>query len=534
MPCRHPRIQASAGICAILLAAMCGIGTRRSAAQTSANTPASPPTLTFDELVTLSHEEPLNPVLKDKLDRLLSNPVVWNNPAAQTPPRPVDGVAGPVVRVAEWNIERGIEFESIEQALTSSDAFEAKAQQSEKLPPPAMKKLREQVAALQGANVLVLNEVDIGVKRSDYRNVVEDLARSLGMNSAYAVEFLEVDPLVDLGTEAAVLDSPELSAKMTADLKPDPERFRGMHVNAILSRYPIRSATVIDLPVCHDWYNDEQKGISQIEKAKRVAADKVFLERIGREVRRGNRNALLVSLDVPGAPGGLFTVVNVHLENKGKATCRRKQMGQILSEIRNTPGPIVVAGDLNTTGADGTPTSVRHELVTRVSDYQFWLEKVWKYSPAGVPMLATKPFQYWRSFRDPTATQIPVVGKNPEAPMFADVKKFRFADDGSFDFEGSPQRNKQGHGGTLSDSNERASKGFVPTFSMQRSIGGVFQYRLDWIFVKPEGSGPGPQPFQPEFPTTMKELNQALPERLSDHAPITVDLPMRLSAHAGN
>jgi hypothetical protein len=88
--------------------------------------------------------------------------------------------------------------------------------------------------------------------------------------------------------------------------------------------------------------------------------------------------------------------------------------------------------------------------------------------------------------------------------MFADVKKFRFADDGSFDFEGSPQRNKQGHGGTLSDSNERASKGFVPTFSMQRSIGGVFQYRLDWIFVKPEGSGPGPQPFQPEFPTTMR------------------------------
>jgi hypothetical protein len=318
MPCRHPRIQASAGMCAILLAAMCGIGTRRSAAQTSANTPASPPTLTFDELVTLSHEELLNPVLKDKLDRLLSNPVVWNNPAAQTPPRPVDGVAGPVVRVAEWNIERGIEFESIEQALTSSDAFEAKAQKSEKLPPPAMKKLREQVAALQGANVLVLNEVDIGVKRSDYRNVVEDLASSLGMNSAYAVEFLEVDPLVDLGTEAAVLDSPELSAKMTADLKPDPERFRGMHVNAILSRYPIRSATVIDLPVCHDWYNDEQKGISQIEKAKRVAADKVFLERIGREVRRGNRNALLVSLDVPGAPGGSVYRRECALGEQGK------------------------------------------------------------------------------------------------------------------------------------------------------------------------------------------------------------------------
>jgi len=142
-------------------------------------------------------------------------------------------------------------------------------------------------------------------------------------------------------------------------------------------------------------------------------------------------------------PQGLFTVVNVHLENKGKATCRRQQINRVLADIRDTPGPVVVAGDLNTTGAEGTPTSVRHELAIRVSDYQFWLDKVWKYSPAGVPMLATKPFQYWRSLRDPTATQVPVVGKNPEAPMFADVKKCRFADDGSFDFQGSPQRNQQ-------------------------------------------------------------------------------------------
>jgi endonuclease/exonuclease/phosphatase family metal-dependent hydrolase len=526
-------IRVFGSFCAILLATVSGIGARQSAAQSSVDTLPQPPTFSFDELVTLSREEPLNPALKDKLEQILQTPVVWNNPAAQMPQKSVDGGIAPVFRVAEWNIERGIEFESTEQALTSSDAFETKAQQAGKLSPAAMTKLRQQVATLRGADVFILNEVDIGVKRSDYRNVVHDLAESLGMNSAYAVEFLEVDPLVDLGTEAAVLDSPELSAKMTADLKPDRERFRGIHVNAILSRYPIRSAKVIDLPVCHDWYNDEQKGISQIEKGKRVAADKVFLERIGREVRRGNRNALLVSLDVPGAPNDLFTVVNVHLENKGKATCRRKQMDRILTDIRDTPGPVVVSGDLNTTGADGTPTSVRHELATRVSDYQFWIGKVWKYSPAGAPMLATKPFQYWRSFRDPTAPQIPVVGKNPEAPMFADVKKFRFADSGSFDFAGSPERNEQKLGGTLSDSNERASKGFVPTFSMQRSMGGLFQYRLDWIFMKPEGSETGPLPFQPEFPTTMKELNQAMPERLSDHAPITVDLPMRLNATAG-
>ncbi|MGC1870176.1 MAG: hypothetical protein WA700_04390 [Acidobacteriaceae bacterium] len=107
------------------------------------------------------------------------------------------------------------------------------------------------------------------------------------------------------------------------------------------------------------------------------------------------------------------------------------------------------------------------------------------------------------------------------------------ADGGAFDFTGSPQRNEQHSGATLSDSNQRASKGFVPTFAMQRTYGGLIQYRLDWIFVKPEGSGTGPLPFRPEFPTTMKELNQSLPDRLSDHAPITVDLPMTLNTTTG-
>ena len=528
--CKRLMGHVSVRFCAFVLVAIVCFPMHPCTAQAGEEVGAEPPSLTFDELVALSKEEVPSPELKQKLDLLLRTPVVFNNPEVQKPRRPVDGAIGPVFRVAEWNIERGLEFESIEQALTSSDAFEQRVEQAEKLPSPAMMKLRSQVAALRDADVLILNEVDIGVKRTDYRNVVADMAHSLHMNSAYAVEFLEVDPLTDLGTEPAVLDTPELSAKMTADLKPDPSRFRGMHVNAILSRYPIRSASVIELPVCHDWYNDEQKGISDLEKAKRVAADKVFLERIGREVRRGNRNALMVSLDVPGAPNDTFTIVNVHLENKGKATCRRQQMDTVLRAIANVPGPVVVAGDLNTTGADGTPTSLRYALAIRVSDYQFWLNHTWKYTPLGVPWLASTPYRYWRRFRDPTAKEIPVVGKNPEAPLFADVKKFQFSDGGSFDFAGSTQRNSQRSSATLSDSNQRASKGFVPTFAMQRTYGGLIQYRLDWIFVKPAGSGAGPHPFQPYFPTTMKELNSALPDPLSDHAPITADLPFDVSA----
>jgi len=42
---------------------------------------------------------------------------------------------------------------------------------------------------MKQADVLLLNEVDWGMKRTDYHNVAEDLAAALGMNYAYGVEF---------------------------------------------------------------------------------------------------------------------------------------------------------------------------------------------------------------------------------------------------------------------------------------------------------------------------------------------------------
>ena len=53
---------------------------------------------------------------------------------------------------------------------------------------------------LSRADVIVLNEADWGVKRTDYRNVTRELAAALQMNYAFGVEFVEVDPLT-LGTE---------------------------------------------------------------------------------------------------------------------------------------------------------------------------------------------------------------------------------------------------------------------------------------------------------------------------------------------
>jgi len=122
-----------------------------------------------------------------------------------------------------------------------------------------------------------------------------------------------------------------------------------------------------------------------------------------------------------------------------------------------------------------------------------------------------------------------VIGRNHEAKLFRRVEQFRFADQMAFDFRGEPERNQQGRAGTRANSNQRARKGFQSTFTLKRDFGGLAgRYKLDWFFVKPfilrpRGEGMS-YAFAPHFPLTMRDLNNAVPDRVSDHAPITVDL----------
>jgi hypothetical protein len=83
------------------------------------------------------------------------------------------------------------------------------------------------------------------------------------------------------------------------------------------------------------WYKTEKAEISKLEKGKRLAANKVFLERIEREVRLGGRMAIIADLRIPDLPQGVATVVNVHLENKCKPECRIKHMDAALSNQRS-------------------------------------------------------------------------------------------------------------------------------------------------------------------------------------------------------
>jgi hypothetical protein len=85
----------------------------------------------------------------------------------------------------------------------------------------------------------------------------------------------------------------------------------------------------------------------------------------------------------------------------------------------------------------------------------------------------------------------------------------------------------------LANSNERASRGFVPTFVTELIWGGVrvAKFKLDWIFVKTDSSAP--DVFSPHRGRTLENLNNSLPEPLADHSPMTVDLPFRTRANSG-
>ena len=71
---------------------------------------SQPPLLNYQELVTLSEEETVDPALAAKVQTLLTTPFV-NNEAyfnGTKPLRPDIKGMGPSLRRVEWNIERGV------------------------------------------------------------------------------------------------------------------------------------------------------------------------------------------------------------------------------------------------------------------------------------------------------------------------------------------------------------------------------------------------------------------------------------------
>ena len=150
-------------------------------------------------------------------------------------------------------------------------------------------------------DIIYANELDDGAVRSGNCNVAYEIAKSIGMNYAYGLEFIELV---------------------------NPNDNKGFHGNALFSRWPIRWAKVVHMPEQYNWYYDRQKRI-------------------------GARVAIVCSLDIGGREVG---AVSVHLENRADSKGREAQMAVVYDEIKKSfapDTPVMIGGDLNTNTFDG-------------------------------------------------------------------------------------------------------------------------------------------------------------------------------------
>ena len=512
-----------------------------------------PDLLTWEELVTLYQQDPPPAPLAAKLHALLTTPFVSNSAseAGRQPRRPSTPELGPFLRVVQWNIERGLEFEAVRLAFSDPDRFIALSEdKGSKLDERELARVREQISILRDADLIVLNEVDQGVNRTRFRNVAKELAEALEMNYAWGVEFVEVDPLtMGIDQHVAIQEVEETYKDRAGEkgeildyihniMKPDPDRYKGLHGTAILSRYPLSNVRLIPFQYQgHDWYAEEKMHRGPLAKGEGKASMEVFQEQFIRQVRRGGRMMLIADITDPMIPSGSATVVATHLEDETQPKNRRRQLEELLDRIRDIRHPVIVAGDMNTSDQDGAPITMGRLFKEHFGSAKWWAsegvaEAVSYATPFGLFYQATVGATgFARRLEDPTERSIPIVSNNPEAKFFDLIEQFRFADGTTFDFRGDRSRTANAHGGKLADSNERALKGFEPTEELERHYGPVGKYKLDWIFVKPgdlrrPDDRSGPLRFAPCFARTIQTLNHAIPGRISDHNPIVADLPL--------
>jgi endonuclease/exonuclease/phosphatase family metal-dependent hydrolase len=183
------------------------------------------------------------------------------------------------VRAVQWNIEHGNWYEQVEEALLHR-------------------------AELRDADLLLFNEIDLGMARAANRDVTGDLAAALGRYGVWVPLFLETT----IGRDDDAI---------TAAGRENQESLFGL---AILSRWPIGQVRVVELP-------------SPVEL-------QFELERmVGRHV------GLIAEIERPGAP---FVAVSAHLEVHRTRAHRAAQVERIVAALEGEKRPVIFAGDWNT------------------------------------------------------------------------------------------------------------------------------------------------------------------------------------------
>ena len=207
---------------------------------------------------------------RNRIERILDHSHVENSSFSPSPGKPW-------LRCLSWNIEKGTKLDMLIEIFRSDRRF-------------------------LSADLILLQEADLGMARSGNRFVARELARTLDMNFAFAPCFIE------------------LTKGAGEDLKAAGENSSGLQGNAILSRFPIQSARTIRLPQCFEPFEFSEK-------------------------RYGNRAALICQFDIGGRK---MMAATTHLEVRNSPRCRAEQMaaliGALKEEARTT---ILIGGDFN-------------------------------------------------------------------------------------------------------------------------------------------------------------------------------------------
>lgn len=156
------------------------------------------------------------------------------------------------------------------------------------------------------ADLCIFQEVDLGARRTQGRDVAHDLAAELGMDYAFAPEFRELSQ----GTG-------------------DGDAYHGQ---AILSRMPIRSTRILRFTRQSGFWKPKPLLISSLPLFQR---------------REGGRIAQISELD---NGGHILAVYNLHLESRGDEQLRLAQLEEVLADAAQygAATPLIIAGDFNT------------------------------------------------------------------------------------------------------------------------------------------------------------------------------------------
>lgn len=259
------------------------------------------------------------------------------------------------VRIVQWNIEKGKRFEEILHCLQNSEI-------------------------LKWADVILLNEADLGMNRTRNRNVARELAEKLGMHAVFAPAHFE------------------LTKGVAEELSLEGDNRESLQGNAILSRYPILETRIIPLPITFEPYAFHEK-------------------------RFGWRNCLWVQLQLRES---CLWVGTTHLELRNSPECRAAQMRHIMQCLPGQENAAyLLGGDLNTNSfARGTAwrtvKAALKLLLTPPSKMKYQLLHPERGREPVFDVLAQRGFM-WEGFNSNEETARTEIGALEEADFLPDA-----------------------------------------------------------------------------------------------------------------